>query len=362
MYNKIFYRLGEIYSGPGGLAFGAINSKLRSKNTEYRFIHEWACDYDKDSCSTFIHNIEGANQNTVFYKDIKNLSIETLKKIDGFAYGFPCNDFSIVGERKGIKGNFGNLYKYGVQIIDYFKPIFFVAENVSGLKSANNGSAFRRIISELRNAGDGYHLSIHLYKSEDYGIPQTRHRIFIIGFAEQSGLFYKVPEPTTVNQPVSVRNVLENPPLHNGLTNNEITRQSETVIERLKHIGPGENAWTADLPEKLKLNVKSAKLSHIYKRLHPDKPSYTITGSGGGGTHVYHWSENRALTNRERARIQTFPDDFHFIGSKESVRKQIGMAVPPKLSQIIFTAVLKTLAGIEYESIPANMEEELCLF
>ena len=91
-------------------------------------------------------------------------------------------------------------------------------------------------------------------------------------------------------------------------------------------------------------------------RLDPDKPSYTITGSGGGGTHGYHWKENRALTNRERARIQTFPDNYEFKGSKESIRKQIGMAVSPLMAQIIFEAVLNTFAGKEYESIPANVK------
>ena len=107
----------------------------------------------------------------------------------------------------------------------------------------------------------------------------------------------------------------------------------------------------------MKLNVTGAKISQIYKRLDPDKPAYTVTGSGGGGTHIYHWKENRALTNRERARLQTFRDDFIFEGSKENVRKQIGMAVPCKGAQIIFEAILKTFAGIEYESMPANIDE-----
>ena len=128
------------------------------------------------------------------------------------------------------------------------------------------------------------------------------------------------------------------------------------MIKRLKHIKPGENAWTADLPENLKLNVKGAKLSMIYKRLDPQKPSYTITGSGGGGTHVYHWIENRALTNRERARLQTFPDDFIFHGSKESVRRQIGMAVPVDGVRYILEAILKTFADVEYESIESNLK------
>ena len=95
----------------------------------------------------------------------------------------------------------------------------------------------------------------------------------------------------------------------------------------------GENAFTADLPDDLKLNITGAQISQIYKRLDPDKPSYTVTGSGGGGTR--HVSAGRALPdNRERARLQTFPDSYKFIGSKESVRKQIGMAVPCRGAQI----------------------------
>ena len=138
-----------------------------------------------------------------------------------------------------------------------------------------------------------------------------------------------------------------------------MTRQSAKVVERLKHIKEGENAWTADLPEELKLNVNGAKLSQIYKRLDSKKPAYTVTGSGGGGTHIYHYSEPRALTNRERARLQTFPDDYIFEGNKESVRKQIGMAVPSKGAQVIFEAILKTFAGIPYESMDAYVGKDI---
>ena len=116
------------------------------------------------------------------------------------------------------------------------------------------------------------------------------------------------------------------------------------------------------MPEHLQLNVKGAKISQIYKRLDPELPAYTVTGSGGGGTHVYHWRANRALTNRERARLQTFPDDFEFLGSKESVRKQIGMAVPPMGVKIIFEALLKSFAGIDYPSVAPNISYSHRLF
>jgi DNA (cytosine-5)-methyltransferase 1 len=138
--------------------------------------------------------------------------------------------------------------------------------------------------------------------------------------------------------------------------NHEFTKQHQRVIERLEYIKPGENAWTAKLPAHLELNVSGARISQIYKRLDPTKPSYTVTGSGGGGTHVYHWIENRALTNRERARLQTFPDTFHFQGSKESVRRQIGMAVPPDGARVIFDAIKKTLDQIPYSTVPSNFK------
>ncbi|WP_339192069.1 DNA cytosine methyltransferase [Bacillus sp. FSL K6-1003] len=90
----------------------------------------------------------------------------------------------------------------------------------------------------------------------------------------------------------------------------------------------------------------------------PDAPSYTVTGSGGGGTHIYHYAEPRALTNRERARLQTFPNWYEFIGGKESVRRQIGMAVTQKGAKVIVEAILKTLAGVPYETEEAKWDEE----
>ena len=106
---------------------------------------------------------------------------------------------------------------------------------------------------------------------------------------------------------------------------------------------------------KLELNVKGARLSQIYKRLDPNKPAYTITGSGGGGTHVYHWSEPRALTNRERARLQTFPDNFIFEGSKSNILKQIGNAVPVGLAR----EIAKNITGIRKQIYEILMRKKI---
>ena len=348
------FRLGELFCGPGGLAYGAANARIELNN--YRITHAWANDYDSDTCNTYRHNICPNDPDSVICGDVRKIDLENLPPIDALAFGFPCNDFSVVGEQKGFDGKFGPLYSYGVRVLKSHKPDWFLAENVGGLRSANEGNAFQKILEDMRKAG--YRVYPNLYKFEEYGVPQARHRVIIVGIREDLPYEFKIPSTAPyAGIDVSCKTAIENPPIPEDAYNNEMTKQSDAVVERLKHIKPGQNAFTADLPEHLQLNVRGARISQIYKRLDPEKPAYTVTGSGGGGTHIYHWSENRALTNRERARLQTFPDHYHFQGSKESVRKQIGMAVPCAGARVIFEAILKTFAGILYESMPANIEE-----
>lgn len=347
------YRLGELFCGPGGLAYGAINADIGNGD---RIVHAWANDYDADTCKTYSHNICNDDNSTVICGDVRKLDIATLSPIDALAFGFPCNDFSVVGEQKGFNGTFGPLYTYGVKVLKQYHPMWFLAENVGGLKSANEGSALQVILTSLRECG--YRVYPHLYKFEQYGVPQARHRIIIIGIREDLPYEFLPPSPAPyAGIDNTCQTALEVPPIPANAPNNELTAQSAQVVARLEHILPGENAFTANLPPELQLNVRGARISQIYKRLDPTKPAYTVTGSGGGGTHIYHYFEPRALTNRERARLQTFPDDYVFIGSKESVRKQIGMAVPQQGAKIIFEAVLKTFAGIPYEGVPCNVEE-----
>ena len=353
--NKKSFTVGEMYSGPGGIGLALSETKYKSKLHNFDFQHSWATDYDPDTCRTYKNNLLKNHPNSLsICSDIKDLDISSLPIVDGFLYGFPCNDFSLVGESLGIDGKFGGLYKYGINYINHSNPLFIFAENVSGISSSNSGNTFELILSELNNAGKfGYDLSVHHYKFEEYGVPQARHRYIIIGTRGDLGLSFNVPKPSM--QIKTCFEAISNPPIPSNAFNNELTKQSQTVIDRLKLIKPGENAWTANLPEHLKLKVKGATISQIYKRLDPEKPSYTVTGSGGGGTHVYHWSEPRALTNRERARLQTFPDDFIFHGSKESVRAQIGMAVPVDGAKVILNALLMTFAKKKYPSVdPSN--------
>lgn len=361
------FKLGELFCGPGGIAFGAHHADIGDPN--WKISHQWATDWDSDSVATYISNIPEATEESVILSDIRALDYQRLSdlgEIDGLAFGFPCNDYSMVGSRRGLNGEFGPLYTYGKKALKDFKPKWFLAENVSGLHNSNEGIAFKQILRELKSVG--YNLVPHLYKFEEYGLPQARHRIIIIGIRNDLNVEYKVPSTEGYTR-MSAEQALQDIPI--DAQGHEFTRQAEHIVERLKFIPEGKNIWyiqdatdnkrllEGELPIPDEYRLKPSRtLSNIYKRLDRNKPAYTVTGSGGGGTHMYHWSENRALTNRERARLQTFRNDYVFKGSKESQRKQIGMAVPPEGAQIIFEALLRSFKGEDYPSIPAYFTEE----
>jgi DNA (cytosine-5)-methyltransferase 1 len=279
----MIFRLGELFCGPGGLAYGATTAAI--EDDSYQIIHAWANDYDSDTCNTYRHNICPKEPDSVICGDVRKLDLENLPPIDALAFGFPCNDFSVVGEQKGFDGKFGPLYSYGVRVLKSHQPDWFLAENVGGLRSANEGNAFQVILNDMRKAG--YRVYPNLYKFEEYGVPQARHRVIIVGIREDLPYEFKIPSTAPyADADVTCRTAIEQPPIPADAYNNEMTKQSAAVVERLQHIKPGQNAFTADLPDHLKLNVRGAKISQIYKRLDPEKPAYTVTGSGGGGTHI----------------------------------------------------------------------------
>lgn len=371
------FRMGELFSGPGGMALGARLASHAVHGIELE--HAWANDYDLDTCKTYMRNIlvpefgaeavlvEAANAlpargGGVVHQNVHNLDIGALGDIDGFAFGFPCNDYSLVGEWKGLAGEYGPLYSYGVKVLASKRPKWFVAENVSGLRGANEGRAFKQILEQLQHPAGGprYRIVPHMYSFDEYGVPQRRRRIVIVGIRDDIDVDFRVPSPEIYRDvDVTVETALTVPPIGSSAINHEFTRQSQNVIDRLSYLRPGENAFSPraleEMPEHLHINTKTT-ISTTYRRLQPDKPAYTVTGAGGGGSHVYHWALNRALTNRERARLQSFPDDFVFEGRKDSVRKQVGMAVPVKGAEAIFTALFKSFAGVGYPWIEPNIE------
>ncbi|WP_440675490.1 DNA cytosine methyltransferase [Candidatus Pelagibacter sp. HIMB1593] len=359
--NKII-NIAELFCGAGGFAQGS---------KEAGFNHLWGLDNHEDSCKSFEKNQKCKS----YCEDIREFTkpsyLKQIKKthgnINGLLFGFPCNDFSLVGKNKKMEGKFGGLYKYACKVLDYFEPEFFVAENVTSLgKKLKHNSSVRKKVKDIFNneklqnqnyqnfkkiMGDlascsksGYRIYADNYKFEEYGVPQTRHRIILVGFREDFFKENKInfEKPKKIEGPfVTCKQAIDKIP--EWASHQELTKHDDKVIRRLKKTAEGKNVWDLDNDEDGLPGVKKARMSHIYKRLDSSKPSYTVTGSGGGGTHVYHYKENRALTNRERARLQTFPDTYNFIGGKESIRRQIGMAVPVLGAKKIMNAVKKAL-------------------
>lgn len=230
---------GELFCGPGGLAWGATHARI--DRSEFRIVHAWANDYDEDTCETYRLNICPNAPRSVVCADVRSLDLNAFAPIDALAFGFPCNDFSIVGEQKGFGGNFGPLYTYGVGVLKSHRPKWFLAENVGGLKTANDGEAFRRILKDMEDAG--YRVVPNLYRFEDYGVPQARHRIIIVGIRSDIPNEFAVPSPAGYSHiDNTARTALTVPPIPEDAPNQERTRQSPQVVERLRHIRPGENA------------------------------------------------------------------------------------------------------------------------
>ena len=232
------FRMGELFCGPGGLALGATTAEI--EDPEYKIIHKWANDYDQDTCNTYTRNICPEDKESVICGDVRQLDIDKLGDIDALAFGFPCNDFSVVGEQKGFDGTFGPLYTYGVKVLKRYQPLWFLAENVGGLKSANEGKAFKKIQEDLKTAG--YRIYPNLYKFEEYGVPQARHRVIIVGIRKDLPFEFKIPSPALYKDvDVTCKNAIENPPITKDAANNELTKQSPQVIKRLSYIKPGQN-------------------------------------------------------------------------------------------------------------------------
>jgi len=208
-----------------------------------------------------------------------------------------------------------------------------------------NYQNFKKIMGDLASCSKhGYRIYADNYKFEEYGVPQSRHRIILVGFRDdifrKNNINFERPKKI-IGEPVTCKEALDKIP--KWADHQELTKHDDRVIRRLQKTAEGKNVWDLGDDEDGLPGVTKARMSHIYKRLDSSKPAYTVTGSGGGGTHVYHYKEDRALTNRERARLQTFPDTYNFEGGKESVRRQIGMAVPVLAAEKIMKAVKKAL-------------------
>lgn len=303
----------SLFSGCGGMDLGFYQNG---------FNIIWANDIDKKACETYAKNIG----NHIVHGDITKIDYESIPEADIVLGGFPCQDFSMIWKRGGLETERGNLYRNFVEIVSLKNPLMFIAENVKGILTANNGKAIKTIINDFSVTGvHGYNTVPYLINFADYGVPQLRERVLIIGIRKDIDLDFDIPTPThSPENYVSSKEALKD--VEAVVFNNEHQKIKEKTIEKLKLIPPGGNF--TDIPKSSPHYVKGM-ISHVYRRLNPDKPSTTIIAAGGGGTWGYHYKDPRPLTNRERARLFGYPDNFVFDGSINEVRRQIGNSVPP---------------------------------
>jgi len=329
----------SLFSGCGGLDLGFHHQG-------YETI--WANDFAHWACQTFKKNLG----DVILEGDIEKIDPyvdNTIPDCDIILGGFPCQDFSMIWKQPGLNGDRGNLYKSFLRFVDAKKPKVFVAENVKGLLTANKKKAIQQIIEDFESIAPGYLVKAKLYNFADYGVPQFRERVLIVGIRLDTGFNFEHPKPThgpKVNKPYFTSGeALEG--VEEIVFNNELMKISPKTVEKLKLIPEGGNF--TNIPKDDPLYVKGM-ISHVYRRLKLDEPAKTIIAAGGGGTWGYHFPEPRALTNRERARLQSFPDDFIFEGSTTEVRRQIGNAVPPKGVEELAKALMPVFTG-DYERV-----------
>lgn len=316
----------DLFAGCGGLALGFEKAG---------FEHVLLVDNNKNACATLKRNRPLWN---VIHDSITNLDLEQ-SSADVLCAGLPCQPFSVAGKKLGLQDERGSIFFEFVRVLNQLKPKIFVIENVKGILFQDNGKTFELIKKTLENSG--YNIAYQVLDAKYYNVPQARQRLFIIGTAMDLPSFNW--EGMTKHEIIPLKDVLQNVPDSPGFNYSEYKKSILDLVP--------EGGWWKDLP----INIMKEYMGNAYyqeggktgiaRRLSMDKPCYTLTCNPmRKQTELCHPLETRPLTTREYARIQTFPDDYEFIGSTSSIYRQIGNAVPVNLAhfvaQLIVTYIL----------------------
>ena len=321
----------DLFCGAGGFSKGF---------DEEGYINVFSNDHEESFCKTYRFNFP--NHKLVQKKiedlsDSKVLSLIGKEKIDVVAGGPPCQGFSIAGNigRKFIDDPRNYLFKEFIRIVEISLPNFFVMENVERLFNHNNSKTKNEIIGHFNEIG--YHVECKVLNSSHYHVPQIRRRVFFIG----SKITKLIEFPKEDRQKfLTVKDAIGTfPRLKSGqnskIPNHVAMSHSEQMLKKMKFVTDGSGR--EKIPKKLR--PKSGDVRK-YIKYNSKKPSICITGDM---RKVFHYSQNRALTVRELARIQTFPDSFIFKGSTISQQQQVGNAVPPLMARAVARTLKKMM-------------------
>jgi DNA (cytosine-5)-methyltransferase 1 len=315
----------ELFAGAGGLALGLEKAGLKAKAL---------IEIDKDAVATLRNNRPDWN---VIHADVCNVSFEGMSA-DVITGGFPCQAFSYAGKGLGFEDTRGTLFYEFARCVKEVQPKLFLAENVRGLISHQNGKTLKVVLSVLKSLG--YDVQYRLMNAVNYEVPQKRERVIIVG--TRPGIRFQYPAQFPYI--LTLKDALKDVPPSEGM------KYSPKKAAVLALVPPG-GCWR-DLPEDVQKSymMKSYYLTGgrtgMARRISWDEPSLTLTTSPSQKqTERCHPEETRPFTVREYARIQTFPDDWEFMGGIGSKYQQIGNAVPVNFAYHLGRAIVSALSN-----------------
>ncbi|NNV57656.1 DNA cytosine methyltransferase [Limnovirga soli] len=332
-----------LFSGAGGLDIGFSDtgfSLVESVELEEKFVQ------------TMMHNqmigkyFADAN---ITCKDIRQYEPNIATPIDFIIGGPPCQSFSAAGRRAagvaGTKDNRGNLFEEYVRVLEKLKPKGFLFENVYGLLGAEKGESIKKIVAAFKEIG--YNISYRILDAADYGVPQHRERIILVG---SKGNLFKFPKPT--HGPDS-HDEFPHYSAHQAILNVDKPDNDKLPLinGRFGHLleevptGLNYSFFTEKMGHPNPIFAWRSKFSDFLYKADPIKPIRTLKASGGQYTGPFHW-ENRHFTIEELKRLQTFPDDYKILGNRAIASKQIGNSVPPQFARMLALSVLNQFFNV----------------
>lgn len=328
----------SMFSGCGGLDLGFA---------QVGFDIVWANDINHDACLTYRHNIGEINEGDIFALDIPEIG-----DLDVLTAGFPCQPFSNAGKRLGVRDSRGRLFEVCLRYVDALRPKIVMFENVRGLLTIRNQRGERLVEEICSSLNDcGYEVHFNLVNAASYGVSQNRLRIVIVavakGFATRG---FRFPSPVT-GADLTLGSCLDVPP---GTPNQDDLLKLNPQAVYLGSLVPEGGSWKDIpydlLPDRLKRirdNMRKYRWPNFYRRFARNEVAGTVTAAfKPENAGVWHPVENRVLSAREIARIQSFPDTFSFVGaSVKAIYEMIGNAVAPKLAKAFADTFLQILDG-----------------
>lgn len=320
----------DLFSGAGGFALGF--DKMGFKNL-------FSIDIEPSFCETYRENFP---DHVLIEKDIAKLTKEEIikiinkTKVDVIIGGPPCQGFSMAGNigRKFLNDPRNQLFKEFARIVEIVKPNYFVMENVARLYTHNKEKTKEEIIARFNSMG--YTVDCKIINSAEYGVPQVRKRVIFIGNKKGNSIVFPEKEVKTY---ITVKDALEElsaiNPDGQTIPNHEAMNHSEQMLQKMSYVTDGGNRL--EIPQSIRPTSGDIRK---YIKYDSSKPSICITGDM---RKVFHYSQNRALTVRELARLQSFPNNFSFKGSRISQQQQVGNAVPPLMAASIAKAIKKMI-------------------